>query len=278
MQGKGTQRGFTIIEVSMVVAITGLLFVALLSGIGFAVERQRFSDTVFSLQSYLQLQYNEVVNVVNNRKNKQSCTDPTDKTSGSFTGADECTVLGRAVVLLYDPALEATVIKTHMVIGTKDPSSAANMSAYDSIIASEPYVLGDVASDDRYEVAWGGTVKDLHLKGQPLPSPATEPFMFAILRSPKTGAVDTYLLKDSLGALPADPILQTQETTTSWRRALNTAPTTSYLQTMDEEIQGCIKSNSLVGIVAALVIEPTGSQDGVITLFDEERNGVEVCS
>lgn len=278
MFGQRTQRGFTIIEVSMVVAITGFLFVALLSGIGFAVERQRFSDTVFSLQSYLQLQYNEVVNVVNNRKDRQSCVDPTNTTTGSFVGTDECTILGRAIVVLYDTSLQATIIKTYVVIGTKEPDTSMSMDAYESIVAAEPYIIGDSISEDRYEVAWGGTVRDIHIKDQPLPNPATSPFMFAILRSPKSGAVDTYLLRSNLGALPADPILQTQTTSVSWRRALNTAPTDSYLQAMDKDIQACIESSSLVGITAALVVQPTGSQDGVLTFFDEERDGVGECS
>jgi prepilin-type N-terminal cleavage/methylation domain-containing protein len=279
MFGHRKQQGFTIIEVSMVIAIAGLLFVALLGGIGFTIERQRFSDTVFGLQSYLQLQYNEAVNVVNNRKDKQSCTDPADTTSGTFIGSDECVILGRAIIILYDQMQQATVIKTHVVIGTKDIDRTANMNAYDSIVASEPYVLGDPLSDDRYEVAWGGTIKNIHIKDQPMPNPATAPFMLAILRSPQSGEVDTYLLKNSLGALPADAILQAEETTTSWRRALNVTASDSYLQSMDREVQACIVSGSPTGITAGLVMQPTGSQDGVLTLFDKERDGMgSICA
>ncbi|MEP6710564.1 MAG: prepilin-type N-terminal cleavage/methylation domain-containing protein, partial [Candidatus Saccharibacteria bacterium] len=56
-----TQRhpGFTIIEVMLFLAISGALAVGILIGSNVAITSQRYRDSLNSLQSLLQQQYNQ---------------------------------------------------------------------------------------------------------------------------------------------------------------------------------------------------------------------------
>lgn len=56
--------GFTLLEVAIVLAITFLIFIAMLGTIQVSVARQRYNDSVTSFQDFLQRQYSEVQNVV----------------------------------------------------------------------------------------------------------------------------------------------------------------------------------------------------------------------
>jgi len=62
-----TQGGFTVIEVMLFLAVTGLLAVGILVGSGVAIGQQRYRDSVNTLKSYIQQQYSEVTSVINNR-------------------------------------------------------------------------------------------------------------------------------------------------------------------------------------------------------------------
>lgn len=276
MNGHRQQGGFTIIEVSMVIALMGLLLVGVLTGIGFAVERQRFTDSVFSTEVHLKGVYDKVFNVFNDRRSKQSCTNPSDITSGTYVGSDTCIILGRIVVFLYDATNDSTVIQDHAVIGTKAPNTDDATSTYDSIRSTDPIVLGS-PSDDNYSIPWGALVRNIRDKGD-APTSGTSPFMFAILRSPKDGTIGVYKIKNNLGAAPADPILNPAGESSAWKQAIDVTPAGSQIAEADKELQGCIASSSLNGAEAALIIRPTGSQDGVMTLFDQDKDLSGACS
>ncbi|HEU4715394.1 MAG TPA: prepilin-type N-terminal cleavage/methylation domain-containing protein, partial [Candidatus Saccharimonadales bacterium] len=81
--GAKTQNGFTIIEVMLFLAITGMLAAAILVGSGVAIGQQRYRDSVSSLQSYIQQQYNKVINVTNDRDKSWTCDS-----NGTVTQAD----------------------------------------------------------------------------------------------------------------------------------------------------------------------------------------------
>ncbi len=66
MTGK-SQRGFTIIEVTLYLGVAALLLASMMTGITLAINRQRFSDSANSTQSFLQKQFNETQNTLNDR-------------------------------------------------------------------------------------------------------------------------------------------------------------------------------------------------------------------
>lgn len=62
MDNKTEQSGFTIIEVMLVLGLTGLLLVGLLGGTFSSISNQRYNDSVRSFAEYLRTVYNEVLN------------------------------------------------------------------------------------------------------------------------------------------------------------------------------------------------------------------------
>ena len=68
------RRGFTLIEVSLFLAITGLLFLGVTIGVQNSMTRQRYNDTVQSFAEFLRNAYSEVTNVqgVNNGRSDEA--------------------------------------------------------------------------------------------------------------------------------------------------------------------------------------------------------------
>lgn len=58
---ESTKSGFTIIEVMLVLGLTGLLLVGLLGGTFSAIKAQRYNDSVRSFAEYLRTVYSEVI-------------------------------------------------------------------------------------------------------------------------------------------------------------------------------------------------------------------------
>lgn len=56
-------RGFTIIEVSLFLALSGLLMVGLIAGTNASISRQRYNDAVNNFAEYLRTAYNDVANI-----------------------------------------------------------------------------------------------------------------------------------------------------------------------------------------------------------------------
>lgn len=63
------RSGFTIIEVLLVLGITGFLLSGLMVGVGSAIARQRYRDSVHDFAEFLRRTYSSVLTVQNPRKN-----------------------------------------------------------------------------------------------------------------------------------------------------------------------------------------------------------------
>jgi type II secretory pathway pseudopilin PulG len=68
-----SDRGFTVIEVMLFLAVTGALAVGILVGAGVSIGQQRYRDSVNSLKSTIQDRYNQTTNVVNSRGGAWVC-------------------------------------------------------------------------------------------------------------------------------------------------------------------------------------------------------------
>lgn len=62
---KRNRRGFTLIEVSIFLAVTGALFVAVTAGVQNSIYQQRINDTVQNFMEFIRQTYSEVSNVQN---------------------------------------------------------------------------------------------------------------------------------------------------------------------------------------------------------------------
>lgn len=180
--GTHTQRGFTIIEVTLFMALTGLLAILLLGGWTTMINTQRYRDSANSLQSFLQQQYNLVYNVENGRDDALACVDGSvDDTKSTPRGQTDCLIIGRVITLDADGKAVAETIT-----GKEVTSSAAN-DLSDFKLRNLTKVSQQIGlSDNSFTIPWGTTVVT--------PANASTPrqHVIAIVRSPMTGTVHTY--------------------------------------------------------------------------------------
>lgn len=216
---KRGEVGFTIIEVVLFLAITGVMIAGLLIGIGYSVTRQQYSDSVNSFAAVMQQQYDAVVNVSSDRgsgsgvyvRDGSSIVCPSaDPSAGNIgtQGRSECTIIGRRIVSNGTTLTIEPIIAQQDYNRLKEPflsllnSLEASTTPYNEIDsrvlqASELKVYD--GTKEEYSPAWGAI---MHAPG------VNErlAFTMVILRSPYSGAVRTYI---DTSAAPASPYWQT---------------------------------------------------------------------
>lgn len=126
MVGNKFKRGFTFIELILVLGITGALITAMLVGIGSSVARQRYKDSVYNTSEILQNVFSEVRNTQNDRDGKLQCSFNPDGTvrvsrltSPEGAGrSQQCLVYGKLVEFKTGTGdYKGTIITTSSVIG-----------------------------------------------------------------------------------------------------------------------------------------------------------------
>lgn len=153
--GRSSQKGFTILETLLFLTVSAFLFVALLVGTSAAIEQQRYKDGVNSFASFLQTQYNEVVNVSNDRDGAQACkTDASIVADGTTPvqprGTSECVKLGRLL------EVDKGQVKSFDLIGYPPGTTQATSASDIAVLKSytlKTYPLPD--PDSSYELPWG---------------------------------------------------------------------------------------------------------------------------
>jgi type II secretory pathway pseudopilin PulG len=184
--GAKTQTGFTIIEVMLFLAITGMLATAILVGSGVAIGQQRYRDSVGSLQSYIQQQYNKVVNVTNDRDKAWTCdsngnvTQEDNASAGEARGTSDCVVMGRLVTV----DATGTNLTSSVVVGYRNPNAGMGTSDIAEISANYKLGLAPIDRDDE-SVNWGAQV----VKAK---TATPMPLSILIVRSPLSGATLTF--------------------------------------------------------------------------------------
>lgn len=179
------KSGFTIIEVMLFLALSGMLAVLLLGGWGIMINTQRYKDSTRTLQTFLQQQYNLVYNTENGRTNDLNC-DQTNGVrqngTGQARGQTDCILMGRYVRISGMDVTVSAVVGNNLT-----DQSESNDEA--SILASDPHIVTqDLGlSDTRLVIPWQSRVV-----GKNGSSDAAN-YAMAVLRSPLTGAVHTYV-------------------------------------------------------------------------------------
>lgn len=181
--------GFTIIEVTLFLAVTGLLVLMVLIGTGSSLNAQRYRDSVESFKSLVQEQYSSLSNVFNGRDNNWSCsnTNAAPNEGGAGTqprGQTECVLVGRYL------RIERGDITTYNVLAVErgqtqssDIPAMANDFAY-SVSQTE-------AEDEKME--WGTSIAWASGGGVDQLTPQTpREFSMLVIRSPRTGQVYTF--------------------------------------------------------------------------------------
>ena len=60
---KKVRQGYTLVEILLFLAVSGLLFIGLIAGMGNSVYQQRFNDTVQNFAEFMRSVYSQVANV-----------------------------------------------------------------------------------------------------------------------------------------------------------------------------------------------------------------------
>lgn len=192
-------RGFTIIELLLFLSISGLLFVALMTGISTSINQQRYRDSVASVNGLLQQQYSEVANTRNDRGDNWTCDSSTavqNETGGQARGTSQCVLLGRYVRTINN----GSQLEMGNVIGSEPISSSPLQGDLPALIAYSPKTspLGQTTAT----LEWGATLRDT--------SNHNANFAMLILRSPVSGLIRAFVLPSGL---PANlPDMMTQDT------------------------------------------------------------------
>lgn len=107
MSDGGMKRGFTILELVLVLAVTAALLVGLLAGTGTVIARQRYNDSVSSFRDFLQRQYSLVADVQNNSTEFNCRRTGTIQAGFQISGGgDDTGGRGRSDCLVYGRLLE----------------------------------------------------------------------------------------------------------------------------------------------------------------------------
>ncbi|MEI7918550.1 MAG: hypothetical protein WCH58_04145 [Candidatus Saccharibacteria bacterium] len=196
--------GFTIIETMLFLGITGLLVMGVLAGAGTSINVQRYRDSVTSLQSTLQQQYSEVMNVSND-----SMINSCKATTNIARGQSDCVVLGRYITTSNSKRLN---IKNVIGVIPKSEDATATLNDVNVFLGdpdgSQPgYNIQVIDTGSQvYDIEWGSSLVDTSInKNVPLK------FSMLILRSPVSGAVRTFVAPNSTNK---DPVVDDKDIAT----------------------------------------------------------------
>ncbi len=178
--GHKNNSGFTIIEVSFFLAISGLMAVGLLAGAGASINTQMYKDSAVSLRTQLQHEVTRVENIENSRDGSQACNSNgvISPNSTAARGTTDCVLLGRYV------AVQSNTIKASPVVAHPTVNTRENL---DDIAYLKSYNLNvDAARGDTTNSKWGNSIvypKSFAQRGSP------RDIYFLIVRSPKSGGL-----------------------------------------------------------------------------------------
>ena len=182
--------GFTIIELSLFVAISALIMVSLMVGWSVTINTQSYKDSARSLAQVLQQQYSNAISVSNDRTNPSqikcglsgsSVTVDEAPSGAAPVGASNCVIMGRYITI------DGTVLHMGDIIGA--PSATASSATTDTDAIKNYYptkVASSVVADETYNIAWSSRP---YIAGAP---DATAKLAIVVVRSPLTGTLYTY--------------------------------------------------------------------------------------
>jgi type II secretory pathway pseudopilin PulG len=226
--------GFTIIETVLFLAVTGLLIIGVLTGVGSSINSQRYRDSVQSLQTTIQDQYSEVMSVRNETPAQTLRCDSnatvTVDVSGNKRGQATCVLLGQYITSTSG----GSQLSTARVVGYVDPSAAIDSNDLTNL---RQYALNIIPSSvQTYDVEWGARLFNPR---------TTNPLTLSVLivRSPSSGIVRTFV--DTTAAVPV--------------RDIETLVSTAHLS---QEARICVDGAGLFANRMMGVLIPAGATSG----------------
>ncbi len=257
---KAQSGGFTIIELSIFLAISGMLLLIVVGGTGSTIASIRFSDSIRSLQSYFQGQYGEILNGVNTRSGQEICNaGVVSTTSNSTPGQSRCLLLGK--LMQFNQV--NTDVATYYVVGSEPAVPLASGASDEAILNSyKPHAVQNVGAQT-YSVPWGPLRVGLGAK-EIKTNTAIDSYL--LLHSPSSGNILSYVFNSA--GFPANGDLTPY---------VNPIPAVRLKTNVAANV--CIKSADNVGSPAMISLAAGGGQSGVtLTILDTAAQVVQGCS
>lgn len=188
---KQSAEGFTIIEVMLVLAITGLMLMGLIAGSFSAIGHQRYNDALRDFAEYLSRNYSEVLS-------------PETFGSGNSSGVNGQAILGKILVFGHqydDSPDDSRSVYSAILVGSADISRATGEPFLNELSSSDTNIAivcgntsGQATSVERYLPLWQSELKTTVTDG----GPASERFQGALIiaRTPTSGTIHTVFTSD----------------------------------------------------------------------------------
>lgn len=244
------QAGFTIVEISLFMGITALLFLVALLGTGNTIQSFRFTDSGRSLEAFAQKQYDDILNGLNNRGNNVSCNSGTvDTSTGQPVGSSNCLLMGKLLVFRQGSG----DVSIYNVVGTEPSTPNYSLPDDQLVTAFNPVVVTQTAVST-YTLPWGAAFMGFKRVSD---NQATNGLL--LVRSPKSTRILSYTFKVA-ASVPN-----------------SLASVVSTPANLGKQTNFCIRSADNFGAPARLTIDGGGTQDAAKIVFDSTEgdcNGI----
>ncbi len=228
-------------------------------------KRARFTDTVNSLQSLVQLQYESVQSGVNTRAASAGCAGAIRQ------GADSCLLLGK--VLSFTPGSGVMNIRpvTTTAMNIEDAGTI-----YSQIALTSPVVS---SSTQMSELQWGAVIREASRASGVVPSYTADTLKsgstralinaVAFLRGPNSAEIITYFFRYDSSDTDANVQIGLRNAVTNYA---TTAQTTGSV--CIHNVQDYTASSTPV---AAVLLGGAGGTSGIATNFDAPVGATGIC-
>jgi hypothetical protein len=240
--------GYTIIEVSLFLAVSGLLVLIALIGTGTTIQATRFTDSSRSLHAYVQKQYDDILNGVDTRSGDEACSAgvvDTSPATGQPVGTTTCLLLGKLVVFTQS----ANTVQSYTIIGTEPASPDYTKSDEALIYDFQPTIVRNLGVDT-YTIPWGATVS-----GSKRSIDATAVDALAFIRSPRSNRIVAYVFKQPAGSYSLAPLINPATPANAFNKSSNTS-------------NFCLKSADVFGVLSKITLTGGQGQDAVDLQFE----------
>lgn len=186
--------GFTIIEVMLFLAVTGLMITGVMAGANSSLNAQRYRDGVEAIRNSISSEYAKVYSLTNTRESTDPCGG--GGAASRLWGTSDCLYVGRLLQITQDTSPVASQkLTVYPVVATEVAADASDMIAR--------YRFKKIAGEGLVEsrkMEWGLTAVTTSSRSSTLAEVS-----ILILRSPIDGSVRTYnLLYDPMNSIDDD--------------------------------------------------------------------------
>ena len=188
---KRLRQGFTLVEISLFLAITGVLFIGIITGVQNSMFQQRYNDSVQSFAEFLRSIYSQTSNVQNPRTNGGQSTDKA--------------IYGRLVVFGESKDLEGNNAKdgaifAYDVIGNISGTYSGEVKTALQSLELNVFVTKTDPTDGSVEYEFAGNVEEYKPRWGAGIQVAEDFSSFTgailVVRHPRSGSIFTLVKKD----------------------------------------------------------------------------------